>query len=223
MTPLRINRGLYYYTPKQYEKGVDLLITFTALSHGQLLSLENLLSEERSAEYTYQACKMAIIDIENNLGETLPFTELSPRTLADVAYQILEMSSVSQEEFSNLQKTINIKFNKTFQAETWDCTICRDKRLDKTRNCGYLGQLTKDPTFKVHADNQVYTHCPIYDIDKDILADAVDCYLMYDKKLLPDAGGFYDQTRFFVFASSTVTQKLREEELKEAKAAKRKK
>ena len=86
-----------------------------------------------------------------------------------------------------------------------------------------MGELEKDPTFKVHADNQVYTHCPIYDIDKDILADAVDSYLMFDGKLLPDAGGLYDQTRFFVFASSIVTQKLREEEAKEAKAASRKK
>ena len=223
MKQLRQSKGLYYFVPSQYESDVELQVTFTALSHGQLLSLNNLINSERASEYTYQSCKLAIIDIEDCEGNILPFSSLSPVTLAELSLQILEMSSVTQEELDILQKSVNIKFGKTFKGENWDCKICQEKRLDKTRNCGFRGELDKDPTFKVHADNQVYTHCPIYDVDQDILADAVDSYMMFEDKLLPDVGGLYDQTRFFVFSSSIVTQKLREEERKEAEAAKRKK
>ena len=133
------------------------------------------------------------------------------------------MSSTTQEELNKLTLSVSIKFTKQFQGETWDCKVCKDKRLDKTRNCGFRGELGKDPSFKIVADKQIYSHCPIYDVDSSILADGVDSYVMYDKKLLPDAGGLYDQTRFFVLSSSIITSKLREEEEKEAKAAKRKK
>ena len=218
MKQLRQSKGLYYFVPSQYESDVELQVTFTALSHGQLLSLNNLIDSSRASEYTYQSCKLAIQEIEDKEGNLLPFSSLSPRILAELSLTILQMSSVTQEELDTLQKSVNIKFGKTFKSETWDCTVCKDKRLDKTRNCGFRGELTKDSTFKVHADNQVYTHCPIYDVDADILADAVDSYMMFDENMLPDAGGLYDQTRFFVFASSIVTQKLREEERKEADA-----
>jgi len=223
MKQLRQSKGLYYFVPSQYESDIELQVTFTALSHGQLLSLNNLIDSDRTSEYTYQSCKLAVIEIEDRNGDILPFSSLSPVTLVELSLNILEMSSVTQTELDTLKKSVNIKFGKTFKAETWDCEICKSKRLDKTRNCGFRGELDKDPTFKVHADNQVYTHCPIYDVDQDILTDAVDSYMMFDENMLPDAGGLYDQTRFFVFASSIVTQKLREEERKEAEAAKRKK
>lgn len=223
MKQQRQSKGLYFYTPEQYELEVDLLITFTALSHGQLISLDDLYESKRHSEYTYQTCRLAIKTIEDKEGNILPFTSLSPRTLTDVAAQIMEASSVPQDTLDTLQTSVNIKFGGTFNKETWNCDICKAKRLDKVRNCGYRDEKSKDPSFKIVADNQVYTHCPIYDVDQDIIADAVDCYVMYDKKLLPDAGGLYDQTRFFVLSSSIITQKIREEEAKEAKKTKKKK
>lgn len=223
MTTLRQSKSLYFYTPKQFEDNVEVLVTFSALSHGELLSLENLIKENKSGEFTYQTCTLAIKDIVDFNGEHMAFTELSPTTLLEVSTQILEVSSVPQNTLDILQKSINIKFNSAFQADTWNCDVCKAKRLDKTRNCGYRGEQDKDDSFKIHVDNQVYTSCPIYEVDVNILADAVDSYLMYDKNLLPDAGGVFDQTRFFVIASSLVTNKLREEEAKEAKKANRKK
>ena len=223
MQQSRQSKSLYFYTPKQFEDNVEVLVTFSALSHGQLLALENLIDENKPGEFTYQSCILAIKTVVNNSGEPVPFSSLSPNTLLDVSNRILEMSSVPQDKLNILQKAINIKFNSQFQSETWDCVVCKSKRLDKVRNCGYRSEQDKDPNFRIHVDNQVYTSCPIYGVDTDILADAVDSYIMYDQKLLPDAGGLFDQTRFFVIASTLVTQKLRDEEIKEAKKQKRKK
>ena len=222
MKQLRQSKGSYFFVPTQFERETDILITFTALSHGQLLSLEELVFEQRHREFTYQSCKLAIIDIENNEGILMPFTSLSPRTLEELSLKIMECSSTTQEQLDILMKSVEIKFSSKFQAETWNCETCKKKRLDKVRNCGFRDELYKDPNFKIIADNQVYTHCPIYDVDNDILSAGYDSYVMYDKKLLPDAGGLYDQTRFFVLSSSIITNKLREEEAKEAKKAKRK-
>ncbi len=222
MKKLRQSKGLYFYTPKQYEDEVEFLITFTALSHGQLISLDNLIEAHKPNEYNYRVCKLTIKSIEDNLGNDLEFSALSPKVIAEVATEIIKLSGVTPDELHTLQKSVNIKFGSSFQAETWNCDVCKSKRLDKTRNCGFLGNKTADPEFKIHADNQVYTYCPIYDVDTDLLADAVDSYTMYDKKLLPDGGGLYDQTRFFVLASTIITQKLREEEAKAHKEAERK-
>lgn len=222
MKQLRLSKGLYYYTPKQFEEEVDILVTFSALSHGQLLSLEGLIEDKRHSEFTYQSCKLAIKSILSIKGEEVPFTELSPKSLQDISTTILEMSSTPQDAMDNLTMSVNIKFGGDFQGETWDCEVCQGKRLDRTRNCGYRGEKELLDDFKIIADNQVYTYCPIYDVDVSVLADAVDSYVMYDKQLLPDSGGLYDQTRFFVLSSSIVKNKLREEEHKEAKKQERK-
>ena len=222
MTQLRQSKGLYFFVPKQFEAETDILISFTALSHGQLLSLEPLIAEQRHNEFTYQTCKLSIVDIEDNQGNLVNFTTLSPKTLAELSNAVLVASSVTQDELDILSQSINIKFGKEFQAETWNCEVCQHKRLDRVRNCGFRGEKEKDPSFRLQADNQVYKYCPIYEVDADVLADAVDSYVMYDKQLLPDVGGLYDQTRFFVLSSSLVKNKLRSEEEKEAKAAQRK-
>ena len=161
MKQQRQSKGLYFYTPKQYEDGVDILVTFSALSHGQIIALDDLLDDRRSGEFIWQVCKLSIKSIEDIEGNSVPFNTLSPRTLSDVSTKILEMSSVTQEELDSLQKSINIKFGKSFQAETWNCEVCQAKRLDKTRNCGFRGEKDKDPSFVIHADNQAYTYCPI--------------------------------------------------------------
>ncbi len=221
MKQTRQSKSLYFFVPEQFVGETDILITFTALSHGQLLSLDSLITDKRNSEFAYQVCRLTVQNIEDNEGNILPFNSLSPRTLIDLSTNVLEMSSVTQEELDRLQLSVNIKFGGTFQADTWDCDVCKAKRLDKTRNCGYLGNKEKDSTFKLAADGQIYTYCPIYDVDKDLLADGVDSYVMYDKQMLPDVGGLYDQTRFFVLSSSIITHKLREEERKEAKKSRK--
>lgn len=222
MKQIRQSKSLYFYVPKQFKDEVELTITYSALSHGQLMSLENLLEQDKNKEFSYQSCRLAIQSIEDNSGNILPFSSLSPNTLDDVSYQILTHSSITPDDLKLLRTAVDIKFGKTFKGDTWNCETCQEKRLDRTRNCGYLGNQDKDSTFKVMDGKQVYTSCPIYGLDLDILADAVDSYVMYDSKLLPDAGGLYDQTRFFVISSSVVTQKIREEEAKEAKSEERK-
>jgi hypothetical protein len=44
---------------------------------------------------------------------------------------------------------------------------------------------------------------------------------MYEKNFLPDEGGLYDQTKFFIVSSRLVSQKLKEEEIKELKKQKK--
>ena len=63
----------------------------------------------------------------------------------------------------------------------------------------------------------MYSYCPMYDVDKEIISKAIECFNIYDKNLTPNSGGFYDQTKFFIIASSLVQEKLNKEREKEMK------
>jgi len=46
-------------------------------------------------------------------------------------------------------------------------------------------------------NGHMYSDCPISHIDNELLQAGYDCYFMYNKGILPEKGGMYDQTEFF--------------------------
>jgi len=213
----RVSKHLYYYTPKQYEEDIRLNITFSALSHKELTALEQFIETNQSNEFSYQSCKLAISSIEDNFGNELTLSDLTSPLINEIGEVILEYSSITNSDYEKLETSVNISLDNTFKSESWKCSVCKAKRLDKIRNCGFLGEKEKSKDFKVYLSNQVYTYCPIYDVDAELLNSAIDCYSMYDKGMYPDSGGLYDQTRFFIISSQLMANKIRDMELKEAK------
>jgi hypothetical protein len=222
MKKLRATKGTYYFVPEHYVNTKKVTVIMRALSHSELLSLENLLDENRDRELNVRAAETAIIKIEAFDGSSIPFEDLPYDVIVEVAEKVLELSHITIEEYERLNTSIEIHFDRTYQTDTWKCSVCRKKRLDRVRNCGFRGEKDKDPSFVTYVNNHPYSYCPIYDVDKEILADAVECYNAYDAGFLPDSGGFYDQTRFFVHASQMIFSKLKEEERKELEKLKNK-
>ena len=218
----RVSKGIYYYIPERYTDSVEYQITFRALSYKELNALTNLLSQNRHNLFSYQVCKTAILEVVDDIGTIYTIDKLNPEVIMELSEKILEMSSLPEDELQSLQTTVTIAFDDTFKGDSWKCDVCQYKKLDRVRNCGIRGEKEKNKDFSVMVGRQVYHHCPIYDLEPALLDAAIESYTMYDKNLMPDEGGLHDQTRFFVISSQIVTQKLREEELKDLKKQKQK-
>jgi hypothetical protein len=131
-----------------------------------------------------------------------------------------------EEDYDSLQISTKLHFDAQFNTDTWKCSECQRKGLDKLRNFGYLNYKDNpkvfSDTFQVTVGHDRYTHCPIYDINKEILSDAIECYNSSEAKFLPDSGGLYDQTRFFVISSRIVGEKIYERDKKQLEEEQRK-
>jgi hypothetical protein len=219
-----ISKGIYYYIPPKYEDSVEVQVTYRALSFKELNSLTDFLQSGRHNLFNYQVCKTAILEIEDVNGDTLQLADLTPEIIKDTSMLILEVSSLSEDDYNKLQLTIDIAFDNTFKGDSWKCEVCQYKKLDRIRNCGIRGEHETKPNkdFSVMVGKQLYRHCPIYEVEPYLLDAAIESYNMYDKNLLPDEGGLYDQTKFFIIASRLVKQKLDEEQAKELKKLKNK-
>ena len=223
MQKQRVTKSLYFYTPKRYENDIAFQITFRALSHKELDALLNFSdTDDNNKLFSYQVCKIAIIEIEDDCGNICEMSALAPDVFQETAEYILDVSGVTKDEVDKLLLNINISFSNTFKSDSWECENCRHKKLDRIRNCGYLGDTFQNNDFSIRVGEQVYTECPIYFIDANLLDMAIECYSLYDKNCLPDAGGLYDQTRFFVTSSKIISQKIKAEEAKELKRQKNK-
>ena len=221
MKKLRVTKGVYFFTPTGSENG-NYSITFRALSEKELNSLEILVNDGRTSEAVYRSAQLATISIEDSSGDKIKFLDLPIEVLYEFNSKLLQISTITQEELEKLYTNINLYTSDSLTGETWTCEVCREKRLDKTRNCKYLSEEEQeqfwDPEFNIRVGKDYYTHCPIFDIDNELLADAIECNNYLELGFLPDAGGFLDQTRFFVVASQHMKFKLQEAELRRMKA-----
>jgi hypothetical protein len=218
----RVTKGLYYFTPERYEEDIAFQITFRALSYKELESVMPLADSGMHNLLAYQICKLAIIDIEDEYGQSHSLSTLPPGVLLETSNEILTISTIDAEEYEKLRLTIDIAFDDTFKTDSWACSTCQRKKLDRIRNCGLLGEEFQHNDFTVVVGKQVYKKCPIYELDAELLDASLESYQMYEKNFLPDEGGLYDQTKFFIVASRLVSQKLKEEEIKELKKQKKK-
>jgi hypothetical protein len=220
MKPARVSKGIFFYTPSTYlENG---LITYRALSEKELRVVEQLIVEDRKpSEAAIRIIEFAILKIEASNGTEVSIEDISFDVITEISTEIVKMSSPSDDDMDSLNLSIDIKLGDALSSETWECSVCRDKRLDKTRNCKFLSEEDQkkyyDKDFKIRVNGSLYTHCPIYDIDLELLSSAIECHNILDLGFLPDEGGFLDQTRFFIIASQKIKYVLKQRELEDLK------
>ena len=210
MKNLRVTKGTYYYTPSKYLDTTQLQVVFRSLSYTESLSLYPLIEDNQENLFAYQVCRTAIIDVITVTGTTVSIDTLSPLDIKEIANKIIEVSYVQTEESSKLTSSIDVAFTEKLQTESWKCDYCQEKGLDKVRNCGYLSEDQHSDDFTLQVGGNTYKKCPIYYVDDDLLSSALESYRLYENKQLPDEGGLYDQTHFFVLASKLVDNKIKE-------------
>ena len=206
----------YFFTPQTNNL---IEVTFQTLSYREINSLEVFRRKGQINYLFYKTCELAIKQIVNKQNKKIHLEDLTIATIKEIGEYILSVSDINVETLNTLYESIDIYFDKQFQNKTWDCSYCKTKGLDRVRNCGYRNEKNKKKDFKVYVGDRVYTYCPIYDIDKHLVMNAVECYNAFEKGLLPDSGGLYDQTKFFYLASFKLHEKIQKEEMKELKEA----
>jgi len=200
----RLTKGVHYYTPEAYEKDQKYLVIFRKLSTKELLILDTL----SSAFIPIRTLEFSINKIENSSGKNVSVSELPYTVVEDIATHIINTSIITPKDAIKLETSAKLYFDSTFQTQTWSCEVCRAKKLDRQRNCGFLDYKNNPQYFnkdlKIFVGGTLFTHCPIYDIDRKILSAAIEAYNIKEMGFLPDDGGWLDQTRFFTFSATLI-------------------
>ncbi len=175
----------------------------------------------------YHILEICVIEMKNVLtlsayNELVSVTEvnidnLSPEVIKETAEFIVTYSKVNTDFIETLEVGVDLSLDPKYQKDTWKCENCQKRKLDKTRNCGYLNEQTKDPEWEVLVRGKVYKHCPIYMVDASLTSDAFLAYQYFKDGVLPESGGLFDQTEFFVQSSQFVSNKVAEYEQEEMK------
>ena len=207
-----IHRLLHYYTPQAYllSSLPEVTFIFKTLTMGQLYTLSSLYSSGKTHQYTYRTCELALIKIETASGGILTLDDLSVEILDDVAKEVLRVSTLSPEVIDKITTNLDIYFSDTLSSDGWKCDICKSKRLQGTRNCGFIGEKEKNKDFKIVVAGNLFTHCPIFELDNNLLNSAIEAYNIHKAGFLPEAGGWFDQTQTFCSVSILVNNKIEE-------------
>jgi len=214
----RISKAPIFYIPSSYKDSRKFLVCCRVLSKKELEALSEYNSDhEVQAETAYLVYSMAINYVEDEQGNRLTYDDLPYSVCVEIAKFILQESVITPEEYEKLELNIRLHFSDELKSDNWNCEVCRSKRLDRVRNCGFRGELDKSKDFKVQIGEHIYTHCPIYDIDKELIAAAIESYNIFSSGFLPDSGGLYDQTQFFITSATLVDRAYKKQQEKEMK------
>lgn len=191
-------------------------IAYIQQSHNEFINLR-----------TYQTyVKDAILDTLNAIGFPTLGTfvdQLSPKDVRYLYTKIMEISSISRTQLEALETMLDIQFNKQFSEDSWNCTICREKKLDYARGCGYLPKDKRDPKpFLPRVGNKIFTECPISTMEPYAMNQASMAYKLLDAGVLPEDGGIGAQTEWFVKASLLYKRKIAEAERDSIEASRKK-
>ena len=205
----------YTYIATLYHNIHPFTFKLKPMSYKQILDIEDFLQEKQTL-ISIEVYNSNVIEVYKN--DILIDKELVPYEIKkQVGSYILDISQLTNKELETLTLSIEIKFDNKFQTDNWNCKVCQRKKLDRVRNCGYRNEKNKLKDFSLIIGNKLYTYCPIYDVDKELLGKAIECYNLYEKGFLPEKGGLYDQTQFFIIASTLVSEKIQKEKEKEIK------
>lgn len=211
------HKTLYFQLEDSFN---PLTITTRNLTHNELQQLDFYIQTEQFYDLYEEICKITILKIDNvviddKLTYSKDYSILPVKIINYIGREVYNLSKTSKETLEAVQVGIDIVLDKRFKKENWECEVCRKKRLDSMRNCGYLNEQDKDKSFRLVVNETVYTQCPIYFLKNELLNQALTCYSLYDKGLLPHSKGFYDQTDFFVITSKFIDNKIKDKEQRE--------
>ena len=197
----------YTYTYNKKSSIFPTNITYQVLSKKELSNLKS--------QYPKQNTFKAEVVLASTKNSNL-VNELSEKQFNELFTNILKLSEIDTETVTKIKQLFTLSNAKELQSETWDCSNCKERGLQESRNCPYLKQKTD---FEFFLSGELYTYCPVYDIEenKELFYSSMYSYSMFSKKLLPEDGGLFDQTDFFITSSFTIDSLIKELEAKEYK------
>lgn len=231
MEASRLYKKVIPYTPKRLQElGSTFKVELQTLSHKQLQDLDIYTETQDYNQLLIRVAELSIINLEalyqywTKTIHDLKEVDVQPYEylgyidydiLLDIGFFALEMSKAPENFYSRLDLGLDLSLDEKFLTSSWRCEECQSKGIDKVRNCGFRGEQEKDKKFFVYVGENKYTYCPIYELDEGLVSSAFECYTFYDKGILPESGGMYDQTQFFVLSAQYVEMKSNLKQKKE--------
>jgi len=220
MSKLKYGTGSLYRTPI-WVKLDDAYIKLKPLSHKELHTIneESYLTQISTSPMLLtkrELLKDAIVGTQNIHGFPNYTILVNQLCAADVDYlydKVMEISKVTEEQVHNLRDAIDLQFNAEYSDETWNCSVCQERKLDKSRGCGFLPEDKRDSApFLPRVNGKRPTVCPISTVDNYIISQATMAYMIFDSGALPESGGLGEQTDWFIQAAMLYSRKVKEQQ-----------
>lgn len=146
--------------------------------------------------------------------DTSDYYKLPTQILTNISKLISAVSVITEELISKININVTLAMDSKYQADTWNCDMCRERTLDTVRNCKYRPDYlnTFDKNFRIIVSGTPYDHCPMYYRDSILLSDIFNAYYGWEQGVLPDGGSLVDQTEFFMVAVLLVKKAVKEQE-----------
>lgn len=158
----------------------------------------------------FEYCVIDYNNIYNSDGTTIEISQLIKVLPSAIVNELLEFIfsiAMYTEEFTQaLTNSLYTLYNPRFHGESWNCTVCQARRLDRQRNCPFLPKEDHDPQVNYPTYSGIVLECPIGSIDTLITNKAIEAYKYREQSLLPEDGGIRNQTLFFMLASQKVEE-----------------
>lgn len=215
---------LLYRTPVWVHLPSDseVAILIKPLSHQDISSSQELqyVSSKSDKYFKYETMRNTLIptvvDYTNILGFPNVSSIVSQLSNDDVLYlyeRLIELSTFSRTQLDALNDMLEIQFNSQFQDDSWDCTMCQEKKLDYARGCGFLEEDKRDPAPMLPKVNgRRFKTCPISTLDGYVASQASMAHTLFTSGVLPEPGGLGEQTEWFVRAALLYKRKVAEAE-----------
>ena len=182
----------YFYTTLC---GLD--IEYRSLSYYELENIQT--------KYTNKRNQSTTITVKTSLLNKEDFNMLTQKDLELLYNLILDSSIVSNKDIESIKTSVAIIMADNFKEDTFkDCKLCKERGLDKQRNCPLLDTKTHDKGVFYLVDGKKLTECPMDEVSNSLVSDALRCYSMHEGGFLPKEGGVYDQPMFFIEAAQVV-------------------
>lgn len=155
-------------------------------------------------------CIVDYRNVTNGTEEKLSILEMLSVLPLDITNDLLKFIfkiSMYDDEFNKvLENSIHSIMNPRFQDESWNCSVCQARRLDRGRNCPFLPKEGHDRHITYPVYGGVITECPIGKVNVSVTNKAVEAFRYRKQALLPEEGGIRNQTVFFMIASQKVEE-----------------
>ena len=175
--------------------------------------------EESLDDSLLKHCVISSINVENFECPT----ELPVEVQKELIDAIISLFYPKEDFLEILNFTLTLSLDPKFSNESWSCSNCKAKGLDKQRNCPFLDKEEyHEDDFNIQIGEISYGICPMNKKDDRLLSLAIEAYKFFSSGFLPTSGGFGEQPLLFCILAMAVKDKIKyyeDKKLEEAKTA----
>ena len=222
--PFTYGSACLFLTPVWIELPSDseAAVLLKPLSYANLSAIQDLIYLKRQNDKffkfdTYQTMLLNSIEDTRNLigfpSVKLLLDQLPPKDLSYLYDRLIEISTISTAQLDAIDSMLTIQFSPQFRDDSWNCTICQEKKLDYNRACGFLPEDKRDPAPHLPSiGGRRFTQCPISTLDGYVTKQASLAYGFMEAGIMPEDGGLGNQNEWFVKVAILYKRKIAEAE-----------